>query len=73
MAKITRDGTHQGRQLRFDESGFELLTVDYDAQEKGLDWRSTYEGNHTESCSNPSNPMKADTSRPPLCGKMPFA
>jgi hypothetical protein len=48
MAKISRDGTHQGRLLRFDESGFELLTVDYDSRETRLDWRTTYEGNRSE-------------------------
>ena len=56
MAKITRDGTHQGRLVRFDESGFELLTVDYDSQEKRLDWRSTYEGNHSKRLFKPSKP-----------------
>jgi hypothetical protein len=56
MSKITRDGTRHGRLLRFDENGFELLTVDYDSQEKRLDWRSTYQGNHAERLFKPCRP-----------------
>ena len=65
MAKITRDGSHQGRLLRFDESGFELLTVDYDSQEKRLDWRSSYEGNHSERLFKPTKPDESRYFAPP--------
>ena len=56
MAKITRDATHQGRLLRFDEGGFELLTVDYDSRETRLDWRTTYQGNRSERLFKPFKP-----------------
>jgi hypothetical protein len=59
MAKITRDGTHQGRLLRFDESGFELLTVDCDSQEKRLDWRTTFADNHSERLFRPFEPNES--------------
>lgn len=56
MANITRDGTHQGRLVRFDERGFELLTVDYDSQETRLDWRSTYDSHPSERLFTPITP-----------------
>lgn len=56
ISKVTRDGTHQGRLLRFDERGFELLTVDYDLRETRLDWRTTYEDNRSERLFKPFKP-----------------